>query len=279
MHGRVAVIVEERVRALRSAGAIVLRAALGALICIVLCACQIEGLRPGAKSVLEVFQGPTPEEAAKMAIDEYDANARYEGTRLLSTASFAGEPVYMDLFAQRTRDADAGVRAVACRAIGTHGRPEHAPLLVERLKDESVVVRVEAARALQRIHDAQAIPALVERLDPMKEDEVGVRVEAATALGQYRQGRVVEALIGALSDDNLAVNARARDALRTLTGQDLGVDRKAWQSWYAGTQDLFAAGSGYTFPAYQRSKHWYEYFPFVRQPALETPGVPAGLSP
>lgn len=244
-----------------------------------LAGCQIEGLRPGAKSVLEVFQGPTPEEAARMAIDEYDVNARYEGTRLLSTASFAGEDVYMDLFAQRTRDTDAGVRAVACRAIGTHGRPEHAPLLVERLRDESAAVRVEAARGLQRIHDPVAIAALVERLDPAKEDEVGVRAEAATALGQYRQGRVVEALIGALSDDNLAVNARARDALRTLTGQDLGVDRKAWQSWYAGTTDLFAAGSGYTFPAYQRSKRWYEYFPFVAQPALETPGVPAGLSP
>src|SRR5262245_43438524 len=173
-----------------------------------LAGCESAGfeLKPGAKSIFDAFTPPSPAEAAKWAIDPYDADKRYRGTLLLANAPFASDPLYIQLFTDNVKDKDPGVRAAAARGLGTHGGPEHVPLLVERLKDEDPSVRVEAARGLQRLHNPVAIDPLLAVLDKEKEIEPDVRLEAASALGQYAENRVVEQLIRALHDDNLSVN-------------------------------------------------------------------------
>lgn len=235
--------------------------------------------RPGAKSVLEAFAPPTPEEAARMATDEFDANRRLQGTQLLAGASFAGEPLYLDLFRTAIKDTDAGVRAVGVRAVGTHGQPDDAPAIIAALQDQDDAVRVEAARALQRLHNAAAVPALLDALSTAKETDERVRRQAAIALGQYKDTRVAESLIAALDDESVGVNFAVRDSLRIMTGQDLGLSRKDWATWYRGAQQPFAAGSAYQFPVYTRDKKFWEYLPFVQTPPIETPAAPAGLSP
>jgi len=244
-----------------------------------LCACEGFEVRPGATSILEAFQPPPPAEAVKMALSEDDPNARYRGTQLLAGASFAGEPHLQELFLERIDDADPGVRALAIRSVGTHGTPEHAEKIAAHLTDDEVAVRIEAARALQRLHAPGTLPALVDALSPAKQEEHRVRAEAATALGQYHDRRAVEALIGALSDESLLVNTRARDALRMLTGNDMGLDRRAWNAWYKTTPDVFAASAGYTYPVFWREKKWYEHIPLIPPPPNEAPTLPAGLSP
>jgi hypothetical protein len=247
----------------------------------ILAGCESAGieLKPGAKSIFEAFAQPTPQDAAKWAIDPYDADKRYRGTLLLANAPFASDPLYVQLFTDNVKDTDPGVRAAAARGLGTHGSPEHVPLLVERLKDEDPSVRVEAARALQRLHNPVAIDPLLAALDHDKEPEPNVRLEAASALGQYAENRVVEQLIHSLQDDNLAVNLTTQDSLRTLTGQDFGLDIAAWQAWYNASHDLFAARSVYVYPVFSRSKHWYEHIPLVPGPPNEPQGTPAGMVP
>jgi HEAT repeat protein len=248
---------------------------------LVLMGCQnMPNVQPGAKSILEAFRPPPPEIAARQAVNAYNSDDRFRGTQQLSSASFAGEAPYVALFAQNAKDKDAGVRAVSARALGNNGRSEHAALVAELLaKDEDPVVRIESARALQRLHDGAVVPVLLERLKPSAEEEPQVRLECASALGQYRENRVVEALIAALGDDDLAVNERARGALRTLTGQDLGTSQRAWQAWYKESENLFAGSLGYRYPVFDRGKFWYEYIPFVSQPPNEVPSIPAGLDP
>lgn len=244
--------------------------------------CSVSGVRPGAKSVLEILAPPPAELGARWAINPYNADERYKGTLILANAPFGGEPVYLELFEDNADDQEPTVRAAATRALGSHGGPDQAPILIKNLADKDPGVRLEAARALQRIHAPQAVPALFTALDPKKEDRPAVRLEAATALGQYRDNRVVERLIAALSDDQLAVNVRVAESLRTLTGQDLGTLPGPWQAWYksGGSEgDLFAAGSGYTYRGFDREKFLLEYIPIFPQPLLEKPGIPAGLSP
>lgn len=246
-----------------------------------LAGCEAVGLelKPGAKSILEAFAGPSPQDAASWAIDPYDPDKRYRGTLLLANAPFAGEDVYLKLFSDNVRDVDPGVRAAAARGLGTHGGPEHAPLLIERLADDDAGVRIEAARALQRIHSQDAVEPLMARLDPATEPEPQVRIEAASALGQYPENRVVERLITALADDNLAVNRTAQLSLRTLTGQDFGIDRARWLAWYTTSTSTFAARSVYVYPVFSRKKKFYEHIPFVPGPPNEAPSTPAGMEP
>lgn len=234
-------------------------------------------LRPGAKSILEISTVPSPQEAARWAIDPYDANNRYRGTLLLANAPFAGEPVYLKLFEDNAHDADPGVRAAAARALANHGSAEHIPLLVEALRDKDIRVRVEAARGLQRLHSPDAIDPLIAAINPDMEAEPVVRAQAAEALGQYHEFRVVEALIASLDDPNLAVNRATLASLRTLTGQDLGFERGEWVRWYNACNSVFAAGGLYVYPAYHRAKFWYEYLPFVPPPPNEESSTPAGM--
>lgn len=212
-----------------------------------------------------------------MAIDPYNPENRYKGTLMLANAPFAGGEVYQKLFADNINDADPGVRAAATRGLGLHGRPDQVPMVVEKLQDPDTDVRIEATRALQRLHNPDAVDALIERLDPTKETEPDVRAGAAEALGQYAENRVVEQLIAALDDDSLTVNRSTRASLRTLTGQDFGVNRASWQQWYKDEQAAFAAQAVYEYPVFRRARRWYEYIPFVPPPPNEPRATPAGL--
>ncbi|MBI1190543.1 MAG: hypothetical protein GC200_07705 [Tepidisphaera sp.] len=259
---------------------IALRRCLPLFLCVfALAGCSGDGIKPGARGLFDLIAPPTPAEAVEMATNRWDADQRYRGTQLLSNAPFAGEAVYLALFRDNANDKDPGVRAASIRALGLHGGVEDVPLLLTRLKDEDPGVRTEAARSLQRIHSPDAVSPLLDALDPAKEGEGQVRVEAASALGQYPQSRVVEALIAAMGDEKLAINAAVQDSLRTLTGQDFGVDQAAWQTWYKQNPGLFDARAAYIYPVFRRPRRWWEYLPFVPPPPNEVAAMPVGVNP
>ncbi len=247
-----------------------------ALTAIVTGGCQDLDIKPGAKSIFAFMAPPSPQEAAKMSVDPYDADQRYRGTLMLANAPFAGERVYVQLFTDNANDPDPGVRAAAIRGLGAHGTSEQADLLTGKLKDPEAQVRMEAARALQRIYAPASIDPLIALIDPVAETNPDVRVEAIRALGQYPEKRVVEKLIAALSDDSLACTRTTQWALRMLTGQDFGTDRASWAAWYKTASDPFAARGEYMYPVYARGRKWYEYLPFMPPPPNEPSATPAG---
>ncbi len=243
--------------------------------------------RPGATSIFDIFAQPTPSEAAAMAIDPYDANNRYRGTMLLSTAYFAGQPVYVKLFEDRANDTDATVRIAGTRALANHGNTSHVPILVERLKDTDPLVRLEAARGLQRLHGNEAIAPLMDasrspdvaRAGDTAEENPEIRAAAANALGQYPTTEVVQHLILVMADPQLSVNNAALSSLQTMTGQDFGFNRRDWLEWYDNTKTPFVAGTPYIYPVYHRDKKFVEYLPFVSPPPNEVAATPVGMPP
>jgi hypothetical protein len=244
--------------------------------------CEALGIRyePGAESILDFKVGPDYSEAAQMAINEYDADDRYQGTLILAGAPFAAGDPYIRLFEENARDEDASVRAASIRGLANHGSPDHVPLIAAALDDESEIVRMEAARGLQRIHGSAAISPLMshtrESVEPLQE----IRAEAAHALGQYAEPRVLQELIRAIREDpSLAVNASALEAMQTLTGKDFGLDHNAWTRWLATTEDPFAGRSLYYFRTYQRDPTLIERLPFIPGPPNDAPAPPAGLPP
>ena len=258
--------------------------------------CESRESMRGARSLLQLAQPTSPLEAANMAIDPWDADARAKGTMLLANGYFGGEPPYRALYLDRTGDTDPNVRAAALRGLALHGQPEDVPVIIGLLDDENTRVRLEAARTLQRVHNSEAIDALIvhSRLPVLPtpptptspgspglagESEPIVRAEAASALGQYAEPRVVVPLISALDDRFLSVNEAARASLTTLTGEDFGLDRKAWFAWYDKTKTPFAGRTAYVYPAFSRDKFFWEYIPFVPPPPNETASTPAGFPP
>jgi hypothetical protein len=254
--------------------------------CTVLTGCDL-GLRPGAATIQEALipVNSTPGEQAAMAINIYDANDRYLGTLGLANQDFAGEPLYINLFETNIKDEDPMVRAASIRGLANHGEPRHVAQIASFLADANPMVRLEAARGLQRLHGPAAVDPLIiaarepdpRRPDIPSETEPEIRTEAAAALGQYAEDRVLRALSAALDDSDLAVNRAALRSLKILTGQDLGLDSVAWESWKAKADNPFAGRGLYTFPAYSRKQRIYEYIPLVPRPPNEVAAPPTGL--
>lgn len=249
-----------------------------ALALTLLAGCGLE-VRRGAGRLSEAFAPPTPQEAAAWALDASNADNRSKGTMLLANAPWGGADVYLRMYEDYADDPEPNVRAAATRALGNHGGPEHASLIARNLGDTQKMVRIEAARAMQRIHNPETIPLLIARLSRDAEPEEDVRCEVAEALGQYPDARVLQALVGALGDRQLRVTHSANRSLRTLTGQDFGLDRKSWLAWIDGSENPFAARAAYVYPVFIRPKTWIEYIPFVPPPPNEQPASPAGMNP
>lgn len=268
----------------RRASAVLLAGLVGFGTLVAGCADTLERGR-GSNSLLALMQDDTYGDSATDAMNPYDADKRYRGTLRLANANFASEPLYMQLFLDNVKDQDASVRAAATRAIANHGTPEHVPILIERLRDTDNMVRGEAARGLQRLHNPIAIVPLIDAMrdaenaapNEPSEELASIRADAAWALGQYPEDRVVQSLITGLADSSLAVNRASLDSLRTLTGQDFGLDRAKWLAWYKQSSAPFAAGRAFEYPVFQRDKEWYEYLPFVSPPPNEPKATPAGL--
>ena len=227
-------------------------------------------------SILDVFAPPTPQEAAAWAADPYDADKRYRGLLLLANAPWGGEEVYVRMYRAAAADGDAGVRAIAIRALSLHGSPEDSSIMVDGLSDETDFVRWEAARALQRVYAPSAAQALIERTRRSEEPSAQVRAAAARALGQYPEARVAQALIAALDDRQLTVNHEALASLHTLTGEKLGYDARDWLAYLDEARDPFADGLAYEYPVFSRDPTWWEWMLPFFDPPNETAGRPIG---
>lgn len=228
-------------------------------------------------SIFEAIAPPTPAEAAAWATDEYDADKRYRGTLLLANAPFGGEPVYVEMYTKAAEDTDPVVRGAAIRGLALHGSPSHVPIILAQIEDEDRLLRWECVRALQRLHNPAAIPALIKRTNEREEADSMVRAAAADALGQYADSRVLDGLIAALGDRDLSVNDAALRSLRTLTGQDLGDDLRAWYAWTKSTRTPFAAKRPYIYPVFQREKNFVEIILPIFTPPNEIASTPAGI--
>lgn len=241
-----------------------------------------DSIGEGLDSIASSLTPTTPGEAARLALDQNDPDKRREGIVLLSNAHFGGDPVYVELYREYTRfDADPMVRAVAIAALARFGEPADALYIAPHLDDETMQVRWEAAKGLQRLHNPEVVPALVTTLSDDGE-HADVRSAAAIALGQYPQDTVFQVLVLALDTRELSINLAAQHSLRTLTGQDLGLDARDWLAWHDEAEDdgvVFADRQEYFYPTYSRDLSWIEELAFWAKPTFEPPGQPAGMTP
>jgi hypothetical protein len=194
-----------------------------------------------------------------------------------ANAPWGGALPYLKLYRLYAEEApDPLVRAAALQALGRHGDASDAVLVAKSLESPFRQVRLAAARSLQRLHDPVVADSIWPRLIDTSEDP-DVRAELAIALGQYQTPAVFQALVAALSQRELAVNIAAVDALRTLTGANLGLDEDAWLRHYASTATPFATGRIYMYPTFVRRLDMWDWLIFWMPAVFEDPDVPEGL--
>lgn len=227
----------------------------------------------------EEFMPPTPTEAARLMIDPNDPDNRRRGVLMISNSPFGGGEPYLEIYRDMAiYERDPLAKAAALAALGRHGNPNDAIIIAASLDNENPQVKWASAQALQRIHNAAVVADL---LDVLRRDEeqTDTRIAAAVAVGQYAQDRVFQGLVGALDDRELALNLAAVTSLQTLTGEDFGLDGRAWLAWYNNAPEPFAGQREYLYPTYQRDATWLERLAFWSSTTFEQPAPPAGLRP
>lgn len=230
-----------------------------------------------------MFDVPTPSQAARWALDQNDPDRRREGLVLLSTSTFGGGEVYLNMYRDYVEhDSDPLVKSAAIAALARHGTPEDALLIAawtRRSQVESVTIRWAAVKGLQRLHNPDVVSDLRDvAMDEQEQSEV--RAAACVAMGQYPEDRVMQALIRSLDAVELSVNVDAAESLFMLTGQGLGLDHTAWQNWYVNAQkegNPFAGMGTYRYPTYSRDSVWWEYVTFWLDEQYEPSLRPIGM--
>ncbi len=125
-------------------------------------------------------------------------------------------------------------RAVICRTLGDLGDPAARQALIEAVGDPEAVVRAEACRALGKVGLPEDGPLLT-RI--MVTDVIGdCRVAAIEGLASLKspEPRINAQLVLGMEHDDPAIRLASLDALREITGRDLGVEAGPWRDLLRG---------------------------------------------
>ena len=200
------------------------------------------------------FRGTTATSFLRTVEESKDPNARYTAYNDLSS------PRCYDDEAQKARAAQVltaklksgrepiATRAVICRTLGVLGKPDAREVVLAATNDEDALVRAEACRALGRVGRSEdaTILARVMTLDVSAE----CRVAAIESLGDLKSPdkRITQHLVSGMEHDEPAIRVASWNALKSITGKDLGVDVIEWKKYVDTLPDAAAAPSSATAP-------------------------------
>jgi HEAT repeats len=196
------------------------------------------------------FHGTTALSFLRTIEESKDPNARYAAYDKLSN------PGCYDSEEQRIRAAQVltaklkaarepiATRAVICRTLGMLRRSEAREVILTATNDEDALVRAEACRALGRVgrpEDA-TILARVMTLDVSAE----CRVAAIESLGELKapDKRITEHLVEGMEHPEPVIRVASWNALKSITGKDLGVDVIEWKKYVDTLPNAPASDSG-----------------------------------
>ncbi len=180
---------------------------------------------PPADQVSDTFSGVTPPyERVKRLRDLADSASRMPPDQKQQTSS--------ELADQYRQEADPLIRLEMLCTLGRFRTEPAAAVLRTAVNDVDPEIRVVACRIWGDWGGPDAARVLTETF---KRDSDGdVRLAAARALGKTGDAAAVASLGEALDDPDPAMQVRAVQSLRQVTGRDLGDDVDRWRQYVKG---------------------------------------------
>jgi hypothetical protein len=121
------------------------------------------------------------------------------------------------------------VRMEAVQLLGELDHPQARTALSACSQDPQSEIRLAAVQACARHPATESIPILQQVVGG--DSDLDVRLAATRALANFTQPEAIRALGLALDDPNPALQLRAADALRAVSGQPYGRDIEAWRQF------------------------------------------------
>lgn len=127
---------------------------------------------------------------------------------------------------------DPQVRLHIVRALAKASDPSAAAVLHAGLEDPDRTVRIACCEAWGQRGGRDAVTELTTVLHA--EANIDVRMAAVKALGATGDKTSLAPLAEALADNDPALQRRAIESLKSVSGKDFGYDVPAWQQYAAG---------------------------------------------
>lgn len=127
---------------------------------------------------------------------------------------------------------DPQVRLHIVRVLAVLPDPSASAVLHAGLEDPDNSVRIACCEAWGKRGGAEAVTELTTVL--RAESNIDVRIAAAKALGSTGQVSAVQPLADVLADNDPAIQRRAIESLKSVSGKDYGYDVPAWRQYAAG---------------------------------------------
>lgn len=125
------------------------------------------------------------------------------------------------------------MRIEAAELLGNLQSDSADAALLLAVSDPESDVRLAAVRSCTRRGSTEALLALQKAIG--SDTDLDVRLAATRAVSGFSGPQAVQALGLALEDTNPAIQVRAADSLQLVTGESLGRDIPAWQTYIAET--------------------------------------------
>ncbi|NUQ66518.1 MAG: HEAT repeat domain-containing protein [Pirellulales bacterium] len=142
------------------------------------------------------------------------------------------QQVSAELAAQYQQEADPLIRLEMLRTLAQFPTEPASGVLRTAMSDSDPDVRVVACELWGKRGGADATAVLVEALS--RDSSADVRLAAARALGVTGDSAATTALGAALDDPDPAMQVRAVNSLRQVTGKDFGGDVDRWRQYVKG---------------------------------------------
>lgn len=123
-------------------------------------------------------------------------------------------------------DSDEGVRFAAADGLAKSSDGGVTLLLIAAFEKGDPKTKAKLAHYLGKRRDPKAVDALVAQL---KAKDAAAAFECVQALGAIRDRRAIDPLIEVMEKPNIRLHAR--QALKAITGEDLGDEPLNWRKW------------------------------------------------
>ena len=205
----------------------------GGILTLLLCCSLFAGCRTGPLAEFYSYnpfhrQGPEEEEYGLSPVERRE-QIRATAQRIRKMPPAEKLQLGAELALDMQNEIDPIVRADIVRTLGKVNTDSAKEALNMAMYDAETRVRLAACEAWQEAGGPEAIEALSEILS--NDADIDVRLAATRALGQLSDPAAVEALAIALQDPSPALQYRAMESLKKVSGRDLGHDVVAWRNF------------------------------------------------
>lgn len=142
------------------------------------------------------------------------------------------ERITQELAQRISRELDPIVRMELMKALADQPTPTAKAVLRAGLRDPDANVRVVCCNAWAKHAGPEAAEALAEVVQHDKDRDV--RLAAVRVLGEVKDQSTMRGLAMALEDSDIAVQHRAMQSLKAVSGKDYGNDVQKWREYVKG---------------------------------------------